>query len=82
MTQTRLGSFIESNANTFIGFLGSLAIWQWLVAPLWGFDTHFGDNFAITCIFTVWSIIRGYFVRRYFNWRLHHESSRVRKGLR
>lgn len=82
MTQTRLGSFIESNVNTFVGFVGSVAIWEWVVAPLWGFNTSFVDNLVIICIFTVWSIIRGYFVRRYFNWRLQHESSRVRKGLR
>jgi hypothetical protein len=66
MPQSRLGSFIESNVNTFIGFIGSMLLWQYVINPLWGFNTHIGDSFIITVIFTVWSILRGYFVRRYF----------------
>lgn len=71
MKQSRLQSFIESNANTFIGFAGSMMIWEFVINPLWGMKTSLLDNFAITLIFTVWSIIRGYWVRRYFNWRHH-----------
>ena len=71
MTQTRLGSFLEANANTFIGFVGSMLLWEFLVKPLFDLDTSFVDNFSITCIFTVWSIVRGYYVRRYFNRKLH-----------
>lgn len=74
MIQSRLGSFIESNANTFIGFAGSMLLWEAVIKPLWGFSTTFLDNLSITCIFTIWSIIRGYFIRRYFNWRLHRAS--------
>lgn len=72
MSQSRLGSFIEANANTFAGFVGSMAIWSWLVDPLYGFHSSFLDNLGITMIFTIWSIIRGYCIRRYFNWKLHH----------
>lgn len=75
MSQSRLGSFVESNANTFIGFIGSVLIFQFIIGPLWGLKTTFGDNFAITCVFTLWSIVRGYCVRRYFNWRLHGKES-------
>ena len=74
MTQSRIGSFIESNVNTFVGFVGSLLIWEFVVKPLWQLDTNFLDNLAITLVFTVWSIVRGYAVRRYFNWRSHHAS--------
>lgn len=69
--QSRLGSFIEANANTFVGFFGSVLLWQFVIDPLWGFNTNFFDNVTITLIFTVWSIVRGYYMRRYFNWRLH-----------
>lgn len=76
MIQSRIGSFLESNANTAIGFIGSMLIWQFVVKPIWGFKTGFADNFAITSVFTVWSIFRGYWVRRYFNWRLHRVAKR------
>lgn len=72
MSQSRLGSFIEANANTFVGFAGSMLIWEFVINPLWGFQTSLLSNFTITCVFTVWSIIRGYYVRRYFNWRQKH----------
>ena len=71
MKQSRLQSFIESNANTFIGFVGSLLIWEFVIKPWLGLTTSLLENLTVTCIFTVWSIIRGYFVRRYFNWKLH-----------
>lgn len=71
MRQTRWGSFLEANLNTFVGFAGSMLVWEFVVKPLWGFTTSTGDNLLITCIFTVWSIVRGYCIRRYFNWRLH-----------
>lgn len=51
MSQTRLGSFSESNANTFIGFAGSMLIWEVVIKPLWGMQTSFLDNLSITCIF-------------------------------
>jgi len=67
--QTKLGSFIESNVNTFIGFIGSMMIWEFIIKPSWNLSTTFVDNFTITLIFTLWSIARGYGVRRYFNWQ-------------
>jgi hypothetical protein len=67
--QSKLESFIESNANTFIGFIGSMLIWEFVIKPLWHLQTSFTDNFTITMLFTVWSIARGYGTRRYFNWR-------------
>lgn len=73
MTQSRLQSFLEANLNTFVGFVGSMLVWEFVIKPLWGFTTSFADNLTITCIFTVWSIVRGYCIRRYFN-RKHHAS--------
>ena len=73
MTQSRLQSFLEANLNTFVGFVGSMLMWEFVIKPLWGFTTSFADSLTITCIFTVWSIVRGYCIRRYFN-RKHHAS--------
>lgn len=72
--QTKLGSFIESNVNTFIGFIGSMLIWEFVVKPMWHLPTGFLDNLTITFLFTVWSIARGYGVRRYVNWRHYRKA--------
>jgi low affinity Fe/Cu permease len=71
MSQSRLHSFFEANINTFVGFAMSMVVWEFVVKPLWGFSTSFLDNLGITCIFTVLSIARGYFIRRYFNRKTH-----------
>lgn len=77
MGQSRLASFLEANANTWVGFVGSMLLWEFVVEPLYGFSTSFFDNLTITIIFTVWSIVRGYLVRRYFNWRTYRGTTRV-----
>lgn len=69
--QTRLASLIEASVSTAIGFLLSMLVQHWIVTPLYGLRLSVVDNFAITVIFTVASVLRQYFVRRYFNWRLH-----------
>lgn len=66
MDQTRLVSFIEANMNTFSGFFISLAVWIFIVAPLYEIEVSYGQNFEITCIFTVSSLLRSYVVRRFF----------------
>lgn len=76
MKQSRLQSFIETNANVGIGFVMALAVQQWIVAPLFYPNaSNTGKNIVVTVIFTAVSIVRGYLVRRYFNWRLHREPS-------
>lgn len=70
MTQSRLSSFIEVCIGTFIGFVGSYALGRLLY---WYFDKQVSgiENFWFTVAFTVWSLVRGYYLRRYFNKRLH-----------
>jgi len=64
--QSRLGSFLETCANIAIGFVVSVLITA-VVMPAYGHAVTLGDNVQITAIFTVASIVRGYFVRRFFN---------------
>lgn len=71
IVQSRKDSFLEANANTFIGFIVSVMTWSFLVPiifpelePYSGIET----SIYITLIFTVISIMRNYFVRRAFNW--------------
>ena len=68
--QSRRASVIEAIANTGIGFGGSMLLWVFFVAPVFGFESqHAGmDAFLITCIFTVWSLVRNYVIRRIFSY--------------
>ena len=66
MIQSRRMSIVETVASTAIGFGISYAT-SYAVLPLFGFQVSHGQNFAITCIFTLISLVRGYFVRRIFN---------------
>ena len=67
MSQTHKQSMIETCASTAIGF-GIAYVASLLVLPLFGFAVTHGQNFWITVIFTVISLVRGYFVRRLFNY--------------
>ena len=66
--QTRLGSLSETLISIGIGFVVSLVLTAWLL-PIYGHHVTLGDNLQITAVFTVASVLRGYFVRRWFNWR-------------
>lgn len=65
--QTRRQSMIETAASVAIGYLVALAS-QLAIFPLFGIHATLSDNLLIGAWFTVISIIRGYFVRRFFNW--------------
>ena len=66
MSQTRLSSLLETCASIAIGFIISLIVTAYLL-PAYGHPVSLMDNIEITAIYTVVSIIRGYFVRRLFN---------------
>jgi len=68
--QTRVISFVESVLNMMSGYVLSLVIWQ-VIGPLFGYHVTLWDNFWITNIFTVVSILRSYVWRRFFNAGLH-----------
>ena len=65
--QTRRQSMIETAASVAIGYLVALAS-QLAIFPLFGIHATMSDNLLIGAWFTVISIIRGYYVRRFFNW--------------
>lgn len=64
--QTKKWSMIETVLSTAIGFVIAL-LSQHFLFPLWGIEVEWHDNFQIACVFTIISIVRGYFVRRMFN---------------
>jgi hypothetical protein len=66
--QTKLGSFLEVSCNVLSGLLTANLTWIYIVAPIYGFTNGKHEILMINLIFTVVSIIRGYFWRRLFNW--------------
>jgi hypothetical protein len=66
MSQSRRMSMLETCASIAIGFCVSVGITA-VVMPAYGHPVTLGDNVQITAIFTVASILRGYFLRRAFN---------------
>jgi hypothetical protein len=67
--QTRLESLIEQALNVGSGFIVSSLVWEFIVKPVWHFNTDIVQNLQITALFTVISILRGYLWRRTFNKR-------------
>lgn len=65
MKQSRLMSWLETCLNTAIGFVIAMAT-QVMVFPLFGYSPPLSTNFKIALIFTVVSIVRGYLLRRAF----------------
>jgi predicted membrane protein len=70
MTQSKLASLFETLTSIVIGFIVSVILTA-LVLPYYGHHVTLSQNLQITAIFTVTSIIRGYFVRRWFDGMRH-----------
>ena len=68
--QSRWHSFIEANANTFLGYRINIVV-QLVVYPLYGATFTFMQNIQLGLIFLVVSLVRSYAFRRYFNRRAH-----------
>ena len=71
MKQSRVESLIEASLNTASGFIVSLFVWQFVAAPLFGYHVTWRDNFLLTALFTVVSVLRSYLWRRFFNAGIH-----------
>lgn len=69
--QSRTWSIIETLINVGTGFIFAV-ITQLIIFPLFGVHVTLAANIQMTLIFTIISIIRGYYVRRFFNW-LHRD---------
>ena len=80
IAQSKVESAIETTLNIGSGFILSLLLWVWVVAPLWNLEVTVFDNVAITSLFTVVSVVRSYVWRRYFNKRLHRKLEELLNG--
>lgn len=70
MNQTRLESLVETLLNIGSGYLVALFI-QAIMVKIYDLPLSTADNMLITGIFTVASILRSYFWRRFFANGLH-----------
>lgn len=76
MTQSRLGSFVESMVNILIGFIINL-IANFLILPLIGFHITLSQNLYIGFLYTIISVIRSYAIRRWFNSYIHNAAMKI-----
>ena len=67
VTQSRRHSLLESVCNVTIGYSIAVAT-QAIVFPWFGIYMSGGQDAEMAAIFTVVSLLRGYAVRRAFNW--------------
>lgn len=74
MTQTRISSAVETCASTAIGYAVAVCT-QLIVLPWFGFTPTFNENLTMAAIFTVVSLVRGYWVRRLFNHIQHRRTT-------
>lgn len=82
VSQTKLHSLVEQLLNVISGFLIALTLWTFIVVPWYNVDVTFVNNLEITGMFTVVSIIRGYFWRRLANWYSDQYNTHHRRGIK
>ena len=72
MEQSKLESMVETITNISTGFLISYCLWKFVVTPVIerGYLT-IDDSFIITGLFTITSVIRSYYWRRFFARQFH-----------
>lgn len=78
MRQHRIDSVLEAVVNQGVGFLVALATYQWIINPLFGFNSDMGESALVTSIFMLTSIIRSYIIRRLFDGKTVYEGLRAK----
>jgi len=72
MEQSRIESFLEVCTNIGSGMIISYFLWKFvLIDAIERGYLQLTDSFTITLIFTIVSVIRSYFWRRFFANRMH-----------
>jgi len=65
--QSKIQSAVEVISGLLIGFTVSVIAGR-VLYPLYGLKVGLGANITLTLWFTGLSLVRGYLVRRLFNW--------------
>lgn len=66
--QTKRQSLIETLVGNAIAFSISTALAMLIVPWIFGTKANLGQGILMTVIYTFVSIVRSYYVRRFFNW--------------
>lgn len=64
--QTKIGSLIEASCNTFIGLMIASTL-NYFIMPFFYSGVTVEKSVYISIIYTVFSVLRSYIVRRFFN---------------
>ena len=64
--QTKRQSLIETLTSVFVGWLIGVIL-NLTILPLFDYNITVVDSLWVSLIFTVISVVRGYFIRRFFN---------------
>ena len=64
--QSKRGSVIETAVGTAIGYSVAVCT-QIVIFPLFDLHVSASENLTIAAVFTIISLVRGYWVRRLFN---------------
>lgn len=67
MRQSRMMSLVETCANVGVGYCLAV-LTQVVLFPLFGIRMSLSDNLAIGLVFMAVSLLRGYALRRVFDW--------------
>lgn len=74
--QSSRQSLVETLTSTATGFILSVAVWEFVVKPVWHVQTSFVENISITLLFTAVSVLRGFCIRRFFNLLTHKNNKK------
>ena len=56
---------LETAADVCIGFCGAMLLTHF-VLPIWGYKPTIISDLEITAIYTLWALLRKYWIRRIF----------------
>jgi hypothetical protein len=73
--QTVRQTAIETVCSTLVAFLLSVVLQHYFVNPLWHLHSSPLDSLSITVFFTVVSLVRSFYFRRFFNWLHNRDKS-------
>lgn len=73
--QTKKETIIETSLSVVIGFALSWGAWYWIIPLLFdSMEQSASDATGITLFFTVLSLVRSYYWRRFSNWIMHRDA--------
>lgn len=84
MIQSKIESLIETSLDVGSGFICAMLLWGFVVTPILNIEHNIAQNFAVTSLFTFFSLIRKYYWRRFFAAGIHlivHEQIKKLRGI-